>query len=89
MDNVTEEQHDLFGFDLGDRPHFYPFGELVNGDKKVCVASRCLLEGPNQIKPLDREWPHDGDCLERLGWQMGFVECSAGTLRKCTLCSWR
>jgi hypothetical protein len=33
IDNVAEEEHGLFGFDLGDRPRFYPFGELVNGDK--------------------------------------------------------
>jgi hypothetical protein len=53
MDNVTEEEHDLFRFDLGDRPRFYPLGELVNGDKQVRVASGCRLEGPNQIKPPD------------------------------------
>jgi hypothetical protein len=44
---------------------------LFNNDMEMRVTPRCLLEGPNQIKPLDHEWPHDGDHLERLGWQMG------------------
>jgi hypothetical protein len=71
MDDVMEEEHDLLGLDLGDQPCFYPLGELVNGDKQVCVALMHLLEGPNQIEPLDHEWPRDGDHLECLGWQIG------------------
>jgi hypothetical protein len=62
-----EEEHGLLGFDLCDRLRFYPLGELVNGDKQVRVAPERLLEVPDQIKPLDHEWPRDGDCLERLG----------------------
>ena len=31
------------------------------------VAPGRLLERPNQIEPLDREGPHDGDHLECLG----------------------
>ena len=31
---------------------------------------RCPLEGPYQVKPPDREWPRDGDRLERLGQQV-------------------
>jgi hypothetical protein len=31
------------------------------------VALECLLEGPNQIEPLDHEWPRNVDRLERLG----------------------
>ena len=30
-------------------------------------ALGCLFEWPNQVKPLDREGPCDGDHLERLG----------------------
>jgi hypothetical protein len=55
MDNVTEEEHGLLKFDLGDRSCFCPFGELVNGDKQVCVAPEHLLEGLDQIKPPDHE----------------------------------
>jgi hypothetical protein len=71
MDNVVEEEHELLGFDLGDQPRFYPFEELVNGNKHVNVSLGHLLEGPNQVKPRDREWQRDGDRLECLGWQMG------------------
>ena len=30
-------------------------------------APGCLFEWPNQVKPPDREGPHDGDHLECLG----------------------
>ena len=33
-------------------------------------ASGRPLEGPYQVEPLDREWRHDGDRLERLGQQV-------------------
>jgi hypothetical protein len=66
-----KEEHGLLGFDLGDRPHFYPFRKLVDGYKQVGIAPGHLLEGPDQIKPPDHEWPRDGDGLESLGWQMG------------------
>jgi hypothetical protein len=39
----------------------------------VCVALERLLERSNQIKPLDHEWPCDGDRLEHLGRQMGLM----------------
>ena len=29
-----------------------------------------LFEWPNQVEPLDREGPHDGDHLERLGQEV-------------------
>ena len=67
LDDVKEEQYGLFGLDRGDRPSFYPFCELVYGDKQVGVALGRLFERPNQIEPPDREWPGDGDHLERLG----------------------
>ena len=67
MDDVKEEQHGLLGFDRGDRPSFYPLGKFVYGDKQVGVATGALFERSDQIEPLDREWPRDGDCLEHLG----------------------
>ena len=67
MDDVEEEQHSLLGFDCRDRPSFDPFCEFVYGDKQVGVAPRRLFERPDQIKPLEREEPHDGDHLECLG----------------------
>ena len=59
MDDVEEELHGLLGLDHGDRPSFYPFGELVYGDKQVGVSSGHLLDRPNQIEPLD----HDGHVM--------------------------
>ena len=68
MDDVCEEFDGLFGPDLRDRLGLYPLGELVYGDKQVCIAPECLLEGPNQVKPPDHKWPCDGDRLEHLSW---------------------
>ena len=67
MDDVMEEQYNLFGLDHRDRPSFYPFRELVYSDKQVGVAPGCLFERPYQIKPPDHEGPRDGDHLESLG----------------------
>ena len=67
MDDVEEEQHSLLGFDHGDRSSFDPFRKLVYGDKQVGEAPGRLFEWPNQVEPLDREGPCDGDHLERLG----------------------
>jgi hypothetical protein len=33
MVDIAKEEHNLLGFDLGDRSCFYPFGELVDDDK--------------------------------------------------------
>ena len=35
------------------------------------VASRHFFKRPDLIEPPDREWPCDGDGLERLGRQVG------------------
>jgi len=67
MDDVEEEQHGLLIFDQEDRPSFYLFCNLVNGDKQVGVAPRRLFEWSNQIKSLDYERSGDGDRLECLG----------------------
>ena len=37
------------------------------------VAPGRLLERPNQIEPLDREGPCDGDHLECLGGEVGLL----------------
>ena len=60
----------MLRLDHGDRPSFNPFCELVYSDKQVGVAPGCLFERPNQVKPLDREGPRDGDHLECLGWEV-------------------
>ena len=67
MDDVEEEQHSLLGFDRGYWSSFNPFCKLVYGDKRVGNAPGRLLQGSNQIEPLDREGPCDGDHLECLG----------------------
>ena len=71
MDDVKEEQHGLLGLDRGDRSSLYPLCKLVYGDKQVRIAPGRPLERSNQIEPPDHEWPHDGDCLECLGRQVG------------------
>ena len=67
MDDVEEEHHGLLGFDHRDRPSFYPFCKLLNGDKQVGVALGRLFEWSNQIESLDHERLGDGDRLECLG----------------------
>ena len=67
MDNVEEEYNGLLGLDRGDQPSLYPLCKLVYDDKQVGIAPGRSFEGSNQIEPLDREWPCDGDRLERLG----------------------
>jgi hypothetical protein len=71
VDDVCEEFDSLFRPDLHDRPTLYPLGELVYGDKQVGMVPGCLLEEPDQVKPLDCEWPCDWDRVECLSWQMG------------------
>jgi hypothetical protein len=51
MANVAEEEHGLLGFDLGDRSHFYPLGELVNSDKQVRVAPSAFFRGLTRSSP--------------------------------------
>jgi hypothetical protein len=54
VDDVHEELDSLFTPDLHDRPGLYPLGELVYGDKGAYSPVR-LLEGPDQVKSLDRK----------------------------------
>ena len=67
MDDVKEEQHGLLGLDRRDRSSLYPVCKLVYGDKQVRIAPMHPFERSDQIEPLDREWPRDGDRLEGLG----------------------
>jgi len=67
MDDVKEEQHGLLGLDHRDRLSLYPLCKLVYDDKQVRIAPGRPLERSDQIKPLDHEWPHNGDRLECLG----------------------
>ena len=61
MDDVKEEQHSMLRLDNGDRSSLYPLCKFVYSDKQVHIAPGRPLESSDQIKPLDREWPHDGD----------------------------
>ena len=38
VDDISEEQHRLFGFDLGNRTSLDPLGELVNGHQQMGIA---------------------------------------------------
>ena len=51
MDDVEEEQYDLFGLDRGDQPSFYLFRELVYGDKQVHVAPGSSFARSDDINP--------------------------------------
>ena len=57
----------MLRLDRGDRSSLYSLCKLVYGDKQVCIAPRSPLKRSNQIEPLDRKGPCDGDHLECLG----------------------
>ena len=67
VDDVKEEQHGLLGLDCGDQLSLYPLCKLDYDDKQVRIALGRPLERSDQIKPLDRERPCDGNHLECLG----------------------
>ena len=67
MDDISEEQHRLFGFDLIDWTSLDPLGELIDRNQQMGVASRGLLQRPNHVEPPYGEWPCNGDGLEGLG----------------------
>ena len=73
MDDVKEEQHGLLRLDHGDQPRLYPLSKVVYGNRQVRIALGPSLERSDHIEPLDRKWPHDGDCLECLGRQVGLL----------------
>ena len=60
-----------------------PLCKLVYIDKQVGIAPRRSFEGFDQIEPLDREWPRDGNRLERFGLAGGSTEHSIDTLHRC------
>ena len=67
MDDISEEQYCLLGFDLSDQTSLDPLGELVNSYQQVGVAPGSFLQRPNHIQPPYGEWPCTGDGLEGLG----------------------
>ena len=67
MDDVSEEQHRLLGFDSIDRTSLDPFGELIDCYQQMGVASGGLLQRPNHVEPPHGERPCNGDGLEGLG----------------------
>lgn len=71
MENIVDEPNGLVRGDVHDGPCLYPLGELVESDQNVRVATRCFLEGSDQIKSPYYERPGDGNSLERLRGQVG------------------
>ena len=67
MDDISEEQYRLLGFDLSDRSSLDPLGELVNSYQQVGVAPGGFLQRPNHVQSPHGERPCDGDGLEGLG----------------------
>lgn len=47
VDNVEEELNRLSGCDHDDWLCLDPFGEFVHHNEEMCVAPRCLLQGPD------------------------------------------
>ena len=70
MDDISEELHHLFGFDLIDRMSLDPLGELIDCYQLMGVALGGLLQRPNHVEPPYGEWPCYGDGLEGLGREM-------------------
>ena len=63
MDDISEEQYRLLGFDLSDQASLDPLGELINSYQQVGVAPGGFLQRPNHVQPPHGEWPRDGDGL--------------------------
>ena len=53
--------------------HLCPFGELVDGDVEVAVATRRSQERTQDVQPPDREWPREWDSLEALSRLVDFL----------------
>ena len=70
VDDISEEQYRLLGFDLGNRSSLDPLGELVNSYQQVGVAPGGFLQRPNHVQSPHGERPCDGDGLEGLGWEV-------------------
>jgi hypothetical protein len=70
VDDVTEQGCGLRRREFGDRLGLYPLSELVHSHKQAGTTPGCLLEGPNQVEPTNREGPGDGDGLQGLSWHM-------------------
>ena len=70
VDDISEEQHRLLGFDSIDQASLDPFGELINHYQQMGVAPGGLLQRPNHVEPPHGERPCDGDSLEGLGREM-------------------
>ena len=67
VDDISEDQHRLLGFDLIDRTSIDPLGELIDRYQQMGIAPEGLLQRPNHVQPPHGEWPCDGDGLEGLG----------------------
>ena len=66
VDDISEEQYRLLGFDLSDRTSLDPLGELVNSYQQVGVAPGGFLQRPNHVQSPHGKQPRDGDGLEGL-----------------------
>ena len=67
VDDISEEQYRLLGFDLSDRSSLDQLGELVDSYQQVGIAPGGFLQRPNHVQSPHGERPCDGDGLEGLG----------------------
>jgi hypothetical protein len=70
VDDVADEGDHLFSCDRGNRLSLDPLGELVHRNEEMREAPGCPLKRADQIQPLDREGPCEGDGVERLRREM-------------------
>ena len=70
VDDISEEQHRLLGFDSSNRTSLDPLGELIDCYQQMCVAPGGLLQRPDHVEPPHGKRPCNGDGLEGLGWEV-------------------
>jgi hypothetical protein len=69
--NVLDEIYYLLGANLHQGPCLDSFSKLVDREKQVGQAPRCLLKGSQGVQAPYDKWSCNGDCLELLGWNVG------------------
>lgn len=82
IDDVSDKFNGTLRLEDGDGLDLNPLGELVDGDQEVIEAPGRFLELAHHVEALDREWLHDGHCLEHLGRCMGLF----GIVLACLAC---
>ena len=73
VDYVGEEVDSLLRADVCNGLGFDLLGELVGGHQQMGVLPCCLLERAHEIEAPHRKQPSDGDHLQCLSGEVGFL----------------